>query len=49
MQVWDGLMQLFDLLEGSYLQQKDTLMLHKRFFYMCGGGWKIKVYSAQMS
>lgn len=41
----------FDVLEGTYLQQKDTLKLHKKFFWICGGVRKTKsiVYSAQSS
>lgn len=54
MQVGDKLMQFclyFAVLEGAYLQQKDTLLLHKRVLYIRGGSWKIKsiVHSAQSS
>lgn len=45
MQVGDKLLQYclyFVVLERVYLQQKDILMLHKRFLYIYGDGWKIR-------
>lgn len=41
----------FAVLEEAYFQEKDTLMLHKKFLYVCGGGLKIKSieYSVQSS
>lgn len=38
-QVGDNLTQFclhFAVSEGAYMQEKETLMLHKKFLYVCG-------------